>query len=123
MIRLMRMEAAGLLEFWWRTLAADPTYCFRKIEKEVDDKKTEDSKKPLTLKALSGAFLVLGVGYSLAIAVFIFELLRGHRAKNRSRIHDSKSPKTKVANKNTTVASIVSQSTVQVACEIVFNQI
>ena len=117
------MEAAGLLELWWRTLAADPTYCFRKIEKEVDDKKTEDSKKPLTLKGLSGAFLVLGVGYSLAIAAFIFELVRGHRAKNRTRIHDEKSPKTKVANKNTKISFIVPQSTVQVICEIVFNQI
>ena len=116
------MEAAGLLELWWRTFAADPTYCLRKIEKEVDDKKTEDSKKPLTLKGLSGAFLVLGVGYSLAIVVFIFELVRGHRAKNRTRINDGKPPKNKVANKNTTISFVVPQSIVQVACEIVFNQ-
>ena len=34
--------------------------------------------KPLTLKGLSGAFVVLGVGYSIAIAAFIVELVHGY---------------------------------------------
>jgi hypothetical protein len=105
------MEAAGLLELWWTIYAADPTYCFRKIEKEVNDKKTEDSKKPLTFKELSGAFLVLGVGYSLAIATFIVELRNDHCAKIRNRAHEQ-SPANK--DKKNVISIIISHhSTVE----------
>lgn len=120
----MRMEAAGLLELWWRIHAADPTYCFRKIEKEIDDKKTEDSKKPLTLKGLSGAFLVIGFGYSLAIATFFVELAQNHQAKKRNRVqHDQQSSKINENNKITAASFFVPKTTVQVACEKILNQI
>ena len=75
------MEAAGLLGYWWNQVSADPTYCLNKIQQEMSNtkKNEKESIKRLTLKGLSGAFVVLGFGYSLAIAAFIIEIVHGHR--------------------------------------------
>ena len=44
----------------------------------MDNKKiNQNVKEPLTLKSLSGAFVVLGIGYALAILVFLFEVCYG----------------------------------------------
>jgi len=67
----MRMKEAGLLDIWWKQFSVDSSYCLRKIDKETNNKKSGDNKKPLTIQGLSGAFLILGVGSSIAIAVFI----------------------------------------------------
>ena len=54
-------------------------HCFNKIQQQINQKERKD-KKPLTLKSLSGAFLVLCIGYTLAIAAFIVETaVPGHR--------------------------------------------
>ena len=47
--------------------------CTTKIQQETNGKRREKTK-PLTLASLSGAFVVLGVGYFLAIAVFTVEI-------------------------------------------------
>ena len=70
------MQAAGLLNLWLNDNAIDPTTCLKKINQEMDPKKTDDLK-PLTLKGLSGAFIILGVGYAMAIAAFIVESVHG----------------------------------------------
>ena len=72
----MRMQQAGLLRgFQTGINTADPTYCLRKIQQEQMNVKTgkHDQNKPLTLKGLSGAFAVLGVGYALSLFVFLLE--------------------------------------------------
>ena len=78
----MRMEAAGLFPVWWKEFSSDSTYCMKKIQQETEAKGVKNDKKPLTLKGLSGAFLVLGVGISLAIAAFIVEMVH-YRIKHR----------------------------------------
>ena len=50
-------------------------------DQQKENKKNDDDKKPLTLKGLSGAFIILGSGYSIAIAVFIVELVHHHHKK------------------------------------------
>ena len=55
--------------------------CLLKIEEETKNKNIKGSKKRLTLEGLSGAFLVLGIGYSIAIAAFIVEVVHGFMKK------------------------------------------
>ena len=76
----MRLESAGLLQ--WPKLNADPSHCLKKIERETKEKTGHGKKKPLTLKGLSGAFLVLGIGYALTIAAFIVEVVHRY-TRNR----------------------------------------
>ena len=64
------MAAAGLPGEWWKQYSDDPTYCLNKIQRKMKEK---SSKKRLTLKNVSGAFFVLGIGYALALIAFIFE--------------------------------------------------
>ena len=74
--------------------------CLRKIEEETNNK-IKDKKKRLTLEGLSGAFLVLGIGYSIAIAAFIVEVVHGFmRKRNQTQIRriDVK-PKSKIINR------------------------
>lgn len=46
----------------------------RPIKKKLDDNK----KKLLTLKGMSGAFLVLATSYAIAVIVFILEIYNCH---------------------------------------------
>ena len=85
--RLMRMDGNGLLDYWLKQVSADPTYCFNKIQQQIINQKgNRKDKKSLTLNSLSGAFLVLGVGYALAIGAFIVEIVNGLCEKKRSKI-------------------------------------
>ena len=91
--RLARMDAAGLLDKWIKEKllkAAAP--CLRKIDQEISNSKIkEDNKKRLTLVGLSGAFLVLGIGYSVAIAAFVVEVVHGYmRKREQNRVNDNK---------------------------------
>ena len=79
----MRLETAGLLQSWKNQFIADPYHCLNKIERETNDKSMNGKKKPLTLKSLSGAFLVLGIGCAFAIAAFIAQIVH-HRIKIRN---------------------------------------
>lgn len=68
------MQEAGLLDVWWKQFSIDSSYCLRKIDQETNSKRFgREDKKSLTMKGLSGAFLISGVGSSLAIAAFIVE--------------------------------------------------
>lgn len=79
----MRIREIGFSELWWKQVVDDPEYCLRKIDQQSNPK-TNNDKKRLTLKGLSGAFLVLGVGSSLAIAAFMVEVVHGYMKKNRN---------------------------------------
>ena len=74
-IRIMRMEALGLTDIWWKQFSPDPTYCLTFIEQQRLNKKGRKNKTKLTLKGLSGAFIVLIAGYIMAMLVFILELV------------------------------------------------
>ena len=78
------MEGAGLLEFWLKQYSDDPTYCLTKIQRQMKEK---SGKRRLTLNNLSGAFLVLIIGYVLSIIAFILEQCIAcwqHRNKNKA---------------------------------------
>ena len=78
------MDAAGLLGKWERgKLIENAVPCLRKIQQETNDKKRKDDKKRLTLEGLSGAFLVLGVGYIISVFAFIIEIVWHWRSKSR----------------------------------------
>jgi len=78
---MLRLREVGFIDVWLKQTIADPTYCLRTVDQETNNKKNDDDKKPLTLKGLSGAFIILGSGYSIAIAAFIVELVHHHHKK------------------------------------------
>ena len=82
------MDENGLFDFWWKQFSANPTYCFNKIQQQINQKGRKE--KQLTLKSLSRAFLVLGIWYTLEIAAFIVKTaVLGHRRidnKTKNRI-------------------------------------
>ena len=66
-------------------IKGDTKLDINQFKKEIKEKTKNRNKIPLTLKGLSGAFLVLGIGYALAIAVLIFEVAH-HNLKKRKGI-------------------------------------
>ena len=85
------MVSAGLFEFWLKQYSDDPTYCLTKIQWQMKEK---SGKRRLTLNNLSGAFLVLFIGYVLSIIAFILELCtawRQRRYKNEKAVSPRKS--------------------------------
>ena len=75
------MEAAGLIDNLINHFNNDDS-CLKKIDREISSKKVGNEKKSLTLKSLSGAFVILGIGYGLAILTFIIENCYSHIKKN-----------------------------------------
>lgn len=90
--RLMQIDESGLIQYWTRHTESDLSHhCTRKTKMEMKNtNKNKSSKKPLTLKGLSGAFLILGVGSSLAVAAFIIELIHGYSSKNKTKPSQNK---------------------------------
>jgi len=78
--RIMRMESAGLLEFWLKQYSDDPSYCLAKIQREMKEK---GGKRRLTLNNLSGAFLGLIIGYIISTIAFIVEHSRARYWQHR----------------------------------------
>ena len=79
------MDETGLLGQWERAkLIGDAIPCLRKIQKETNDKAIKKNKKRLTLDSLSGAFLVLGVGYIISLIAFIIEIVWNWQSRNGS---------------------------------------
>ena len=86
----MQLQENGLYVFWWKDFTAKSDYCLKRIEQEKKIR-DDDNKKPLTLKGLSGAFLVLAVGYALGILIFLLEIIFSHfkirLAEHRNAVH------------------------------------
>ena len=65
----MKAESVGLFQIWWKKTIADPTLC-------LNEHHDQEVKVPtLALGHLSGAFVVLGVGYGIAFLTFLSELV------------------------------------------------
>ena len=71
----MKIEQSGLAAKWWKDYGNDPSYCLGKIKKHMKNDDRTTDKHRLSLKDLSGAFLILIVGYVVSIITFIFERL------------------------------------------------
>ena len=80
----MKMEEAGLIDYWWRRYnAADPTPCLSEnLMKKEEKKNKSEPRKRLTFKGLSGAFLILVRGYILSCLAFIIECSIAHMRKH-----------------------------------------
>lgn len=74
---MLQMAEAGLLDEWRRRFQQDDGHCDADSVKSKDKKKRNRQPKTtrITIKNLSGAFVVLLVGYFGAIFVFIGELI------------------------------------------------
>jgi len=64
------MEAAGMLNFWRKQFAADPSRC---LNNKNSYAKKEGKKPRLSIIHLSGAFVLLVAGFIISGITFIFE--------------------------------------------------
>ena len=73
----------GLIDHWGRQQSyADPTPCLSENLKKKKKGETNDNRKRLSLKDLSGAFVVLIIGYILSSLAFIIERSIGRMLKD-----------------------------------------
>ena len=84
----MRMEAFGILDALWKPHSGrDPTHCLRMMQSLLNPtNKKKDNKTRLTLNGLSGAFVVLGLGYLVSILAFIIEHIVARRNKRIAKV-------------------------------------
>lgn len=66
---ITRMREAGLLKYWEIFFQADISQCLTKQEPPIE---------PLTLKSLTGAFVILLTGFFLSFLLFVVEVVLNH---------------------------------------------
>lgn len=75
-IRILELRDFGLLDFWAKRFQPDLRQCFDEADKIMQPKKStgrKDSLSRLSIKNLTGAFVVLAVGYLFSFLVFLAE--------------------------------------------------
>jgi hypothetical protein len=81
------MREYGLLKFWKRRFMSSTDLNVRRCQSIIQSKKTEPEKqserKALSLESLSGAFILLLVGYIVTIIAFLFEKIMRSFNKNK----------------------------------------
>ena len=85
------MRELGLLSFWKRqyTIRADlqVSRCSNIIHSKETEPEKQLDRKPLTLGSLYGAFILLFVGYVIALLLaFVFELITFHRGSLKRKV-------------------------------------
>lgn len=68
----MRMREAGLVNQWIKEYRADANQC---VKNKRNSKIEKDDMSPLTLRGLTGAFVVLIAGTTLALIAFAAECI------------------------------------------------
>lgn len=76
--RILEMFANGLLDIWTRWYQPDVRQCLDKANKIMQLKPSKNNPPQLSLTNLTGAFVVLLVGYLVTFAAFISEHLFWH---------------------------------------------
>lgn len=76
-LRLLEIAQAGLVDYWDLWFRPMPPQCQQNIKTALDRKtlKMKDKPPALTLKNLTGAFLVLLFGLGFSFLAFICELI------------------------------------------------
>lgn len=74
----MRAHEAGLIDLWYDWNMADSSRCLNPVTKNADS-----SKIRLGFGGLSGAFIILALGASLSIFVFLLEMIHKLYSNNR----------------------------------------
>lgn len=83
--RLIELNAFGLIEYWMKFHVASPRQCLDTITRH-----NKQSANPrLSLKNLTGAFVILGFGCMISFLVFVIERLKFtyQRYRNKSVVH------------------------------------
>ena len=104
------MDETGLLFRWQQGTSVDGNYCIQKLQRVMKEQLNSGDKKRLTLKDLSGAFVLLGVGYAIGLTVFIIEIYCGQFLKNRKAVLGNKNPKSNASNKPPTESKLKSKT-------------
>ena len=85
--RLLELQQIGLIDFWDLWFRPMPPQCSENIHgNKMPDKK----HKPLSLKNLTGAFLVLLVGLSLSLLAFLYEKIISMWTEHQQRQSNNK---------------------------------
>lgn len=72
------MFANGLLDIWTQWYQPDVRQCLDKADKIMQSKPSKNNPPQLSLKNLTGAFVVLVVGYLVTFLAFVSEHLFWH---------------------------------------------
>lgn len=85
--RLLELLEGGFIDYWDLWFRPMPRRCLKNIKTGRNNVSPRNDKHvPLSLKNLTGAFVVLVVGYSLSLFVFIFnDHVRFHLKKYLSK--------------------------------------
>lgn len=75
MVRILEMAQFGFIQHWEKTFLSQPDECLTNYN-DIPD------KPRISLKNLSGAFLILLVGLPLALLAFIVEKIVYYHKKN-----------------------------------------
>ena len=81
----MELSQSGLSDYWEVLFRPMPRQCQGKIRSGY---KSPDNKKhpPLSLKNLTGAFIVLSIGFSLSILAFLVEQIISMSKRHRRHL-------------------------------------
>ncbi|EFX87004.1 hypothetical protein DAPPUDRAFT_235850 [Daphnia pulex] len=84
---LLEIIEAGLIDYWDVMLRPIPLQCLKNIGKDSNMLKLKSKKPPaLTLKNLTGAFIILLLGFSLSLLAFLCEKIVSMPSRNRRRL-------------------------------------
>ena len=78
------MYERGLMDYWGQMYRRIPPQCLANTKGARQKKEPDNNKSRLSLKNLTGAFIVLLVGYALALLAYIFERI-AHEMANKSK--------------------------------------
>nr|CAH0101813.1 unnamed protein product [Daphnia galeata] len=99
---IMELGQSGLLDYWEILFRPMPRQCQGKIQRGY--KSPENNQHPpLSLKNLTGAFIILSIGFSLSILAFLVEQIismsKRHRRQLRPISNDNEKEHVEIANK------------------------
>jgi hypothetical protein len=73
--RILRLRETGLISYWEKNFQADPRPCLNDNSQRRRGRDKSATPTRLSLKNLSGAFVILVVGYLIAFLVFLNEII------------------------------------------------
>lgn len=78
--RLLALQQTGIIDHWDSWFRPMPRQCLANIKKGA--KKLETKHSAISLKNLTGAFVVLSIGFSLSFLAFLVELIISMAKRN-----------------------------------------
>jgi hypothetical protein len=88
--RLLELTETGIIDYWEILFRPMPGKCEANYKTGYNALPTDNQHKPLTLKNLTGAFLVLLVGLSLSLLAFLYEKIISMWTEHQQRQSNNK---------------------------------